>query len=102
MAHEILVGLEVINDIQYAKYREAMMPILIEHEGEFTYDFKVAEVLKANTEDKINRVFTISFSSIEKMDEFFSNKEYLLIKETYFSNSVKSITIISSYNKIID
>jgi len=102
MAHEILVGLEVINDIQYAKYREAMMPILIGHEGEFTYDFKVAEVLKANTEDKINRVFTISFSSIEKMDEFFSNKEYLLIKETYFSNSVKSITIISSYNKIID
>ncbi len=102
MAHEILVGLEVINDIQYSEYREAMMPILIEYGGEFTYDFKVAEVLKANTEDKINRVFTISFSSIEKMEEFFTNKEYLLIKETYFSNSVKSTTIISSYEKKID
>jgi len=99
MAYEILVGLEVLDNTQYSKYREAMMPILMEHEGEFTYDFQVSEVIKSNTKDNINRVFIISFVNEEKMNEFFSNRDYLLIKEKYFSTSVKSTTIISSYNK---
>ena len=95
---EMLVGLNVINDAEYAKYREGMTPILDSIAGGFGYDFKIAEVLKSTTENKINRVFTIFFPSEEKMNSFFTNKEYLKIKETHFSNSVESTTIISTYN----
>lgn len=96
---EMLVGLNVTNDTEYAKYREGMTPILESFGGGFGYDFKVDEVLKSTTENKINRVFTIYFPSEEKMNSFFSDKEYLKIKETHFSNSVESTTIISNYNR---
>jgi len=99
MAHEIIVGLEILDNIEYSKYREAMTPILTEHKGKFTYDFEISEVLKSQPKDKINRVFILSFIDENKMNEFFSNPEYLLIKNKYFSSSVGSTTIISSYNK---
>jgi len=99
MSHEILVGLDIINDDEYKNYREAMTPLLITYGGGFAYDFKVSEVLKSETNEKINRIFTIHFPNTKKMEAFFSNTEYLLIKEKYFSNSVASTTIISSYER---
>lgn len=95
---EMLVGLNVTNDAEYAKYREGMIPILDSIGGGFGYDFKIDKVLKSATENKINRVFTIYFPSEEKMNSFFTNKEYLKVKETHFSNSVESTTIISTYS----
>ena len=94
---EYLVGLNVTNDEVYQQYREAMIPILKTFDGGFNYDFKIAEVLKKQTEDDINRVFTIYFPSKQDADDFFSDKEYLKVKENYFEKSVKSITIIAGY-----
>ena len=95
MSYERIMGLDVIDDQEYQKYREAMAPILKSFGGSFGFDFKVSKVLLSKTEDNINRVFTIAFPSQKHMEEFFSNPDYLAVKEKYFNNSVKSKTIIS-------
>jgi len=99
MSYEILVGLNVLDDCKYSDYRAAMKPILSNYDGHFGYDFKVSEVLISEGNTDINRVFTINFSSKEQMEGFFSNPQYLLVKEKYFVDSVGSTTIISSYEK---
>lgn len=74
--YEMMVGLKVINDEVYQNYREAMKPILETFGGGFRYDFKIAETLKSETDDPINRVFAIYFSSEEMMEKFFSHEDY--------------------------
>ena len=98
---ETLVGLNVIDDTIYSDYRANMKPILTQYEGSFGYDFVVAEVLKSETKDKINRVFTIRFPDQQKMEAFFIDDKYTAVKEKYFQKSVKNTTIISSYNKVL-
>ena len=99
MSYEILVGLNVLNAQMYQGYRDAMKPILSSYGGKFCYDFNVSEVLQSETSSEINRVFTINFPDKEKMGGFFSNPEYIKVKETYFEGSVGSTIIISSYEK---
>ncbi len=99
MSYELLVGLNVIDEVKYSNYRNAMKPILSQYGGDFGYDFRVAEVLKAEEEGDINRVFTINFPDRHKMDSFFSDTEYLIVKEKYFESSVGDTKIISSYEK---
>ncbi len=94
---EMLVGLKVTNDTDYSNYRAAMTPLLESIGGSFGYDFKVAEVLISQTENEINRVFTIRFPSDEKMNAFFTNEEYLKIKKEFFEHSVASTTILATY-----
>ena len=96
---EMLVGLNVTNNNIYQEYRENMTPILHTYGGEFGYELMVSDVLISETEEKINRVFTIRFSTKEKMEAFFIDEAYITIKEKYFNNSVESTTIISSYLK---
>ena len=98
MTYERIMGLDVINDEEYQQYRQAMAPILKSFGGSFGFDFRVSEVLLSKTKDHINRVFTIAFPSQKHMEEFFSNPDYLTVKEKYFDSSVKSKTIISIYN----
>jgi len=95
----MLVGLNVIHDEKYQEYRKAMRPILSQFDGDFGYDFKIAEVLLSETSDTINRVLTINFPDIKTKDAFFSNSEYLKVKEQFFEHSVESTTLISSYEK---
>jgi len=99
MSYEILVGLNVLDDLKYDDYRAAMKPILSDYEGRFGYDFKVSDVLISEGNTNINRVFTINFSSQNKMESFFSDSQYLVVKEKYFVESVGDATIISSYEK---
>ncbi len=101
MSYEILVGINVLDDLKYNDYRAAMKPILSDYEGRFGYDFKVSEVLISEEDTEINRVFTINFRSKDKMEGFFSDAQYLEVKDMYFAESVGSTTIISSYDKIL-
>lgn len=96
---EMLVGLEVTDDKNYTLYREAMTPILTGIGGGFGYDLKIAEVLKSESESKINRVFTIFFPNEEIMNAFFNDSHYLEIKKKYFEGAVSSTTIMASYKK---
>ena len=95
----MLVGLNVIDDETYQLYRDEMTPILLSYGGGFGYDFKISEILKSKTEAPINRLFTIYFSSEDSMNLFFSNDEYLKIKERLFEKSVTDTTIIATYGR---
>jgi uncharacterized protein (DUF1330 family) len=68
--------------------------------GGFNYDFVVSNVLISQTENKINRVFTIYFPDEKTSDKFFSDPEYLEIKKTFFERAVESTTIISKFMRI--
>lgn len=94
--YEMLVGLKVSDDQLYQAYREAMFPILQRYGGGFSNDFKVSEALIA--EDKsINRVFTIYFPDEVRMNKFFVDEQYLMVKHEYFDRSVDSINILAEY-----
>ena len=96
---ERIIGLNVIDDFEYQRYREAMQPILKSFGGAFGYDFKVSEVLQSKTDDEINRVFTIEFPSKQKMEEFFSFPEYVAVQNRHLKNSINSKTVISMHEK---
>ncbi len=68
MVYEMLVGLHVTDDQRYQAYREKMTPVLVECGGGFGYDFRIAEVLKSQTDNEINRVFTIYFPDKEQLE----------------------------------
>ena len=101
MTYERIMGLNVTDDEQYQQYREGMMPILASYGGAFGFDFKVSEVLKSKSDDKINRVFTIEFPSKEIMENFFADYAYLEIKSKFFNRSVESVTTISLHEKSV-
>ncbi|MES9852021.1 MAG: DUF1330 domain-containing protein [Candidatus Thiodiazotropha sp. L084R] len=95
MSYERIMGLHVVDDEMYQKYREGMEPILISIGGSFGFDFKISEVLRSKSDNEINRVFTIEFPSKREMEDFFSRPDYLEIKSRYLDASVKSKTVIS-------
>lgn len=100
MSYEILVGLNVLDKSKYEEYRVAMRPILSQYEGRFGYDFHVSEVLITEKNNDINRVFTINFSSKNNMESFFSDQNYLEVREKYFNASVGGAIRIASYEKV--
>ncbi|MFA5668114.1 MAG: DUF1330 domain-containing protein [Balneolaceae bacterium] len=101
MPYERLVALHITDEVMYAKYRKAMKPILATYGGYFTSDFKVSEVLLADADKSINRIFSISFPDRLAMETFFSNPEYKLIRNKYFEGSVANSYVLATYNKEI-
>lgn len=96
---ERIMGLNVTDDIEYQKYREAMTPILKSFGGAFGFDFRVSEVLLSKSDDPINRVFTIDFPSRQTMEEFFSCPDYVAVQNKHLKHSINSKTIISLHEK---
>ncbi len=99
MVYEMLVGLHVTNDKVYQDYRQNMTPVLLECGGGFGYDFRIAEVLKSQTDNEINRVFTIYFPDKDAMQQFFSAERYRTVKAKFFESSVASTTVIAEYSR---
>ncbi len=99
MSFERIIGLDVIDDQEYQKYREAILPLLKTYGGAFGYDFRVSEVLLSKTKDDINRVFTIEFPSKFKMEAYFRDPEYIVIQNQHLNNSINSKTVISLHEK---
>ncbi len=97
MSYQILVGLCVTDDRLYSEYRDAMTPILESYGGGFGYDLKVSQVLKSETTEPINRVFTIVFKDRASKNDFFSDPSYLEFKNKYFEPSVRHTTLIADY-----
>jgi len=97
MRYEVLVGLKIKDTEKYQAYRDSMKPILTKYGGGFSYDFWIKETLKKDSHELINRVFIIFFKDKEVMGNFFSDSEYLKVKETYFEPSVEATTIIAEY-----
>ncbi len=98
MSYQMLVGLNVTDSKLYSEYRKAMKPILKNFGGKFGYDLTVAEMLRSETLDPINRVFTIIFADRANKELFFSDPEYLAIKEKFFTPSVSHATLMADYD----
>lgn len=99
MVYEILVGVNVVDEAGYQAYREGMTPILETYGGGFSNDFRVSEVLKAESGNPINRIFTIYFESQSASQAFFANEDYARVKQAHFENSVTVTTIIAGYER---
>ena len=97
MAYEQVVVMDVKDFELYKKYREAMSPVLARYGGGFRYDFVVDEVLKSSSNHTINRVFTIHFADENHMKRFYSDPEYLKIRERFFVPSVGGATVVAAY-----
>ncbi|HJT23760.1 MAG TPA: DUF1330 domain-containing protein [bacterium] len=97
MSFERCVGLEVIDEVLYQKYRDGMMPILARYGGAFRYDFKMAETLKSATPAPINRLFITTFKDKASHDAFFEDAEYKKVREKFFKPAVKNSTVLATY-----
>ncbi len=95
---EMLVGLEVLDEGRYAKYREAMKPILHGMGGRFVCDFRVSEVLAPDVtgevDPRINRVFVLSFPDEGVKDAFFGDEAYAVVREEFFEGAVGVVEVI--------
>ncbi len=91
----MLVGLEVVDDTEYQRYRDAMTPMLHAAGGSFPYDFTVAQTLQSRAEHPINRVFLIAFPDRGTRDRFFADPAYLAVRREHFDRGVKGRTTIA-------
>ena len=89
-----LFGLEVTDDVGYARYREAMAPILARHGGAFGCDFVVARVLLGPS-PRINRVFTLAFPDAGSRDRFFADEAYREVRKQWFEPSVGTVATLA-------
>ncbi|MBL8233650.1 MAG: DUF1330 domain-containing protein [Bryobacterales bacterium] len=97
MRHELLIGVDIVDQEAYAQYRAGMTPILAEYGGGFRVDCEVARVLKSEKEEPMNRVFIIGFPSREKKESFFADPRYLAVREQHFTRAVRQVTRIAEY-----
>lgn len=94
---EILVGVQVVDEGTYARYRAEMTPLLEAHGGRFVVDVRVAEILRAPSVSPFNRLFTIRFPSSQQRDAFFDHPAYLAVRAELFQPSVSSIVTLGDY-----
>jgi uncharacterized protein (DUF1330 family) len=94
---EILIGLQVTDQGQYAEYRKHMSPLLEAHGGRFVVDVHVAEVLLAPEAKPFNRLFTLRFPSQAQHDAFFANPDYLAVRERHWVPSVAAVQRLARY-----
>jgi len=99
---ERVMGLNIVDDQAYEKYRRGMKPILNSYGADFGYDFIVSKVLISKTKEKINRVFTIEFPSRKTMEEFFADPNYLKVKTEFLDRSIDGKTLISIHEKDLE
>lgn len=99
MPYETVVALNVTDEAGYARYREAMAPLLAAHGGGFRYDFAVARALQSASAHPINRVFAIYFADRARMDAFFAHPEYQAIRARHFAPAVEGVTILGGYER---
>ena len=90
----LLFALEVADDASYARYREAMTPILESYGGRFGVDFVVARVLLA-PHPRINRVFTMVFPDDLSRERFFADEEYRAVRARWFAPSVAAVEVLA-------
>ncbi len=94
----MLVGLNVVDEKGYDRYRESIIPIMAKHGAGFRYDFRIGETLRSATEVPINRLFTIFFKDQAALDGFFTDAEYQKVRAEHFDAAVAAMTVIAAYD----
>ncbi len=95
--HEALVALHVTDEAGYQRYREGMTPILESYGGRFRWDFQLSEVLKSDGEERLNRLFILSFPDAATKEAFFADERYLAVRAEHFDRSVAAVERIAEY-----
>lgn len=99
MAFEMLIALTIVDERKYAEYRNAVAPILADHGASFRYDLRVSEVLAAEREQLISRVFVLSFPDRIGKEGFWMDPRLPAAKAELFEPSVRAFTIIAEYER---
>ncbi len=99
MSYQVVIGLRVLDHRKFAQYCTALEPVLASHGGEFCYNFNVPEMLASKSCKNINQMFTLNFSSKEKMECFFADRNYLKIRGRHILKTIGSEQIIFGYHK---
>jgi uncharacterized protein (DUF1330 family) len=87
-ASEMLMGVQVIDEAAYMRYRAEMTPVLEAHGGRFVLDVRVGEILRAPSPSRFNRLFAVRFPSARQRDAFFADPDYGEIRARWFEPSV--------------
>ena len=95
MPFEMTVGLNVVDDEKYARYREEIAPLMQSAGGRFRYDFTIARTLKSESGHEINRVFVVHFPDRATKERFFADAKYVEIRSRLFEKAVKGATTIA-------
>jgi uncharacterized protein (DUF1330 family) len=94
-----VVGLQVNDAELYRRYRAGMTPILERHGGHFGYDFVVADVLTSESDQPINRVFTLVFPTRAASQRMFADSDYLRVRGAFFEAAVSAVTILAEFEQ---
>jgi uncharacterized protein (DUF1330 family) len=96
--HEVLIGVHVIDEAGYARYRAEIAPLLEAHGGRFILDVRIAEILRAPSATAFNRLFTIRFPSARHHDAFFADPDYIAVRSRLFEPSVSEMVRLGEYS----
>ncbi|MEM7675193.1 MAG: DUF1330 domain-containing protein [Myxococcota bacterium] len=99
MTYEMLVAMNVTDADAYAKYRDAIAPVLSRFGGGFRYDFEVNRTLTVDPVHPVNRVFAIFFEDEVACKNFFVDQAYLSAKQRYYTGAVDGFTVIAEYSR---
>ena len=94
--YAMLVALVVADPVTYARYREAMAPILAAYGGSFRHDFVVAEALRG-VDRRSNRVFTLVFPDRSAKERFFADERYREVRAAHFEAAVVHTEILAEF-----
>ncbi len=99
--HVTVWGIHVTDQAEYARYREAMTPILERFGGSFGYDFVVGEVKKTEAPHPINRVFTMRFPDEASSTAFFADIRYREVRARHFEHAVEGVASIGAFTRAV-
>ena len=96
------MGLEVVDEATYARYRAEMTPILTAYAGSFGVDLVVARVLRGGGDGPMNRVFTIVFPDRPTRERFFADAGYRAVRTACFEPAVARTVMLGEYDETAD
>ena len=99
VSYQVLIGINVLNNESFVEFHSAIQPVLYRYEGEFSYDIDVPSTLLTGRVIKINHIYTLRFTSRVKMEEFFSDREYLLVRGRHILKSFRPEQFIFGYDQ---
>ncbi len=79
MAAYFIVQIKISNEDQYKKYRDAVVPLIMQFGGKFAVQRGTVEVLEGHHDGR--RMVMFEFPSMQAIHAFWNSAEYVPVKE---------------------